>query len=74
MMLKKRIEALEQKRSSKKLLFPDFLLNGLPDHLSEFHKSGLMAKYCTLSEAWQAVRTNRIFELIKQKYHESIAE
>lgn len=70
----KRLEALEQGYGSPRLLFPNFLLEGLPEHLEAFHNSGQMGQCCTLDEAGRAVFTNTIYELIQRKYreHESI--
>ena len=66
----KRIKALEQKTETARLLFPAFLLAGLPDPLLSFHESGRMAKCCTKDEAYQAFRTGSIYELFQTKYRE----
>ncbi len=66
----KRIKALEQKTETARLLFPAFLLAGLPDHLLTFHDSGKMGTCCTKDEAFQAFRSGNIYELIQTKYRE----
>ena len=66
----KRIKALEQKTQSTPLLFPAFLLAGIPDPFLSFHDSGRMGRCCTMNEAFQAIISGSIYELIQTKYRQ----
>ena len=70
MTLKKRIETLEQRSDTGKLLFPKFLLSGLDEPYQSFHDNGIMGKYCTMKEAWKAIVSGTIYDLIQTKYKE----
>ena len=70
MTLNKRVEALEQRIDTGKLLFPTFLLSGLDEPYQTFHDSGMMGNYCTMKEAWKAIVSGTIYDLIQTKYKE----
>lgn len=67
--LEKRIKALEQHEAGT-LLFPNFLLSGLPEPYLSFHSTGKMGEYCTMNEAGKAILSGTIYELIQTKYTE----
>lgn len=67
--LKKRIKALEMHHTGT-LLFPNFLLSGLPEPYHSFHSTGKMGEYCTMNEAFNAILSGTIYELIQTKYTE----